>query len=70
MNNKYQMSAIGDLLIGITVTNLAINLIPLPAPIFLLIYKRVILKHYMKYKREKAEKIKKKHLLEKLRGRS
>ena len=57
-------------MIGITVTNLAINLIPLPAPIFLLIYKRVILKHYMKYKREKAEKIKKKHLLEKLRGRS
>ena len=57
-------------MIGITVSNLAINLIPLPAPIFLLIYKRVILKHYMKYKREKAEKIKKKHLLEKLRGRS
>ena len=70
MDNKYQMSAIGDLLIGITVSNLAINVIPLPAPIFLFIYKRLILKYYIKYKREKAEKIKKKHLLEKLRNRT
>ena len=62
MENKYQMNAIGDLLIGNTVSNLVINVVPLTIPIFVAIYQKLILKLYLKCKREKAERIRKKHL--------
>lgn len=56
------MNAIGDLLIGITVSNLVINVVPLTIPIFVAIYQKIVLKLYLKCKREKAERIRKKHL--------